>query len=618
MSLRTRMILLISLLLAGSVLVTTALLTQNARTTMLEQQQESGQILARMLARTAFIVESFPAEMEDAIAEQMVIEATIASHFVAAAEAAGWTPEEINTRLREIVANTTLSEFWITDEKGHAYLRNAADIDFTFSPDPVAQPQAYVFYDLITGRQKIVIQQAARRDYDQKIFKYVGVGGVDKSRIVQVGYEANVLESLRERVSLNRLSKELVEGGDIRAIRVVNQGIETKVFQAGPGPGVKEELNLTDIEKLTGVLGTGQSTAYQDGGYLKVLEPVFGADDRTVSGAVMVYLPTDRMQAAILRQVTQAALVAAVILLIGAAASILLSRVVTRPVITLGRAAHAVEQGKYEPSLLQDVAARADELGDLGRVFDRMAQEVSARDRRFQLLKVIIPLGVSLSAEKDFNRLLETIVAESQKITHAEAGSLYLRTDDEKLKFVIVRNEPLGISLGGTSGKPVTFSPVPLYRENGEPNQNHIASHCALTGERVSIKDAYQSTEFDLSGTRAFDKATGFHSQSFMTIPLKDTADKVIGVLQLINARNDSGEVLPFAEDEVLDSVGLITSAALSAYVREESLRQEIDKLRVEIDLVKQTKQVQEIAESDYFQQLQAKAQLMKQKRAGK
>jgi HAMP domain-containing protein len=322
-------------------------------------------------------------------------------------------------------------------------------------------------------------------------------------------------------------------------------------------------------------------------------------------------------QGFLLRQATQAALAAIIILFIGAVASLLLSRAVTRPVISLERAANSVKQGGYQPDLLSNVVTRTDEFGELGRVFDQMAREVSARDQRLKLLKVIIPLGVSLSAEKDFNRLLETIVVESQRITRAEGGSLYLRTEDEKLKFVILRNEPLGIALGGTSGNPVTFTPVPMDDENGEPNHSHVASHCALTGERVSIKNAYESTEFDFAGTRAFDAQTGFHSQSFMTIPLKDTTEKVIGVLQLLNARTMDGEVIPFAEDEVLDSIGLITSAALSAYIREEGLRQEIDKLRIEIDLTRQTKQVQEIAESDYFQQLQMKAQLMKQKRMG-
>jgi hypothetical protein len=63
-------------------------------------------------------------------------------------------------------------------------------IDFTFGPDSAKQPQASAFWPLITGSKKIVIQNARRREIDNKIFKYVGVAGVDKPRIVQVGVSA--------------------------------------------------------------------------------------------------------------------------------------------------------------------------------------------------------------------------------------------------------------------------------------------------------------------------------------------------------------------------------------------------------------------------------------------
>jgi HAMP domain-containing protein len=614
MSLRARMILFVSLLLAGSVLVTTAILAAETRQSILAEQQESGRVLARVLSQTAAIVQDFPVEMESAIAEQMVIEATITAHFIAAAQAAGWTPDEINARLKEIVANTELSEFWITDQTGYASLRSEAGIEFTFSSDPEANPQAYEFFQLITGDRSVVIQPARPRDFDQRFFKYVGVGGVDGPRIVQVGYEATVVEALRERVSLNRLSAELVAGGDIQAIRLVDEGFETQVFQAGIG--IPDRLTETDLASLKQVIQTGTSTAYLDENLLKVIEPVRARATNAATGAVMVYLPTDRLRAAILQQVLYSLFVAAGVLLVGVIGALLFSRVVTEPVSKLQKAADSVAQGRYQPALLAGVIPNHDEMGQLARVFDGMAREVSARDQRLNLLRVIIPMGVSLSVEKDFNRLLETIVVEAKKITRADAGSLYLRTPDDKLRFVILRNSSLKIYLGGTTGQEPTFKPLPMYLEDGRPNHHNLASYVALTGKSLALADAYQTTVFDLSGTRAFDAETGYRSQSFLTIPLKNTADEVIGVLQLINAQDAAtGAVIPFNEDEVVDSLGLITSAALSAYIREEGLRQEISKLRIEIDLARQNKQVEDITESDYFQQLQAKAKKMREQR---
>lgn len=136
--------------------------------------------------------ETINSNLEIAIGEQMIVEATLAAHFVAIAEQAGLTSSEINLRLKSITDNSVLTEFWITDENGHAYLTNE-DFNFSFTPDSKAQPQAYVFWDLITGRQNVVNQSAQKREVDNHIFKYVGVAGIDKPRIVQVGINADEL-----------------------------------------------------------------------------------------------------------------------------------------------------------------------------------------------------------------------------------------------------------------------------------------------------------------------------------------------------------------------------------------------------------------------------------------
>ena len=622
MSLRRRTMFLLSLLLTGAVLVTASVLTSNARQSLLDEQRGSGEVLARMLARAAYIVQNLPDEMENGIGEQMVVEATITSHFVAAAEAAGWPPEKINQHLKDIVAHTSVSEFWITDEKGHAYLRNQDALDFTFSPSPIKNPQAYVFYPLLTGEKTFFIQRAEQRDVDKKVFKYVGVGGVDKPRIVQVGFEANALNAVRQRVSLDRLGLELVNSGDLRALRIFNAAADSQVFQAAAD--VPEKLSATDAVALRRVIATGARESYIDGQILKVIEPIRSIDtsgdlnNNEVHGAVMLYLPTTHLQEAVERQLVNALVSAFVILIFGLIMSIVMTNAFTRPLDYFRDAAASIQAGNYQPAMIASVVRRKDELGRLALVFDQMAREVSARDRRLNLLRVIIPLGVALSAEKDFSRLLETIVVEAQHIAHADAGSLYLLEGATLLRFVIVRNNTLKIALGGTTGNPVTLSPIALYDAQGKPNHHHIASYCALTGKVISVKDAYQTTEFDLSGTRAFDEQTGYHTKSMLTLPLKDTANHVIGVLQLLNARDHvTGETTHFHEDEVVESLALITSAALSAYIREETLREEINKLRIEIDHSRQDKQVEEIAESDYFKQLQAQAAAMRKKRNG-
>jgi hypothetical protein len=129
---------------------------------------------------------------EDTIARHMVGEALLAAHFVALAEKAGMTAGEINAILKSVAEKSAMQEFWITDSAGRAYLTNTG-VDFTFNPDPEKEPQASAFWPLLSGGKDIVIQGARKREIDDQIFKYVGVAGIDKARIVQVGVGAGNL-----------------------------------------------------------------------------------------------------------------------------------------------------------------------------------------------------------------------------------------------------------------------------------------------------------------------------------------------------------------------------------------------------------------------------------------
>lgn len=131
-------------------------------------------------------------DAEEIVAQHMVGEALLAAHLVAIAEQAGMGPDEINAILKDVADKSAIDEFWISDEAGRAYLTNQ-DFEFTFVPDPEEAPQASAFWPLLTGEKEVVIQEARKREVDDRIFKYVGVAGVDKPRIVQVGVSADHL-----------------------------------------------------------------------------------------------------------------------------------------------------------------------------------------------------------------------------------------------------------------------------------------------------------------------------------------------------------------------------------------------------------------------------------------
>jgi HD-GYP domain-containing protein (c-di-GMP phosphodiesterase class II) len=174
----------------------------------------------------------------------------------------------------------------------------------------------------------------------------------------------------------------------------------------------------------------------------------------------------------------------------------------------------------------------------------------------------LIDLGIALSAERNHARLLELILLEAKAFTNADAGTLYLKSGDEELSFQIVRNDQLNIAMGGTTGKEINFPPVKLFTETGSPNMNNVASCAAITGEVIDIVDAYTSNEFDFSGTKRFDASTGYRSQSFLTVPLKNHDGFVIGVMQLINAKDPkTGETVAFDRD-ILPLVDALASQA--------------------------------------------------------
>ena len=174
-------------------------------------------------------------------------------------------------------------------------------------------------------------------------------------------------------------------------------------------------------------------------------------------------------------------------------------------------------------------------------------------------------IGVGLSAEKNTERLMEMILVGAKGLTGADGGTIYSITDDRCLRFEIMHTISLGFAMGGTSGVAIPFEPLPLYHPDGTPNTKMVVSHAALTGEVVNIPDAYEAVDFDFSGTRAFDQRTGYRSCSFLTVPMKNHEETIIGVLQLINALDPaSGAVVPFSETDQQLVASLASQASVA------------------------------------------------------
>ena len=175
-------------------------------------------------------------------------------------------------------------------------------------------------------------------------------------------------------------------------------------------------------------------------------------------------------------------------------------------------------------------------------------------------------IGMALSTESDSNKLFEMILEEARNITNADGRTLYSKNETGDLQFEILRNDTMNTTMGGSSGIKIPFDPVKLWVDESTPNQSNVSAYVALTGETVNIKDAYKEAGFDFSGTKAYDQKTGYRSQSFLTVPLKNHENEIIGVMQLINARDKNGKVVSFDNDmqEQIESLASQGAVALT------------------------------------------------------
>lgn len=175
-------------------------------------------------------------------------------------------------------------------------------------------------------------------------------------------------------------------------------------------------------------------------------------------------------------------------------------------------------------------------------------------------------IGAALSKERDTNSLLEGILIAAKNITQADGGTLYRMAEDgSALCFEIMRTNSLNLFLGGTTGRPIDFAPLQLINAEGSFNDTMVATFAAIHDRTVNIADAYVEAGFDFSGTKAFDARTGYRSQSFLTVPMKNFDGEVIGVLQLINALEPGlGRVVTFSEADQRLVESLASQAAIA------------------------------------------------------
>jgi len=173
-------------------------------------------------------------------------------------------------------------------------------------------------------------------------------------------------------------------------------------------------------------------------------------------------------------------------------------------------------------------------------------------------------IGTSLSTETKIDNLLDMIISKGKLFTNADGGTLYMMSEDEKsLIFRIVETDSLNIKMGA-NGEEISWPPLPIHQKDGTLNRQMVSVHCAIESKIINFKDVYNCEGFNFEGTKKFDANTGFRSKSMLVIPMINNTQDVIGVLQLINARDSNGDTISFTKEDEEILLSLTSQAAVA------------------------------------------------------
>ena len=365
MSLRSRIALVAAALVLAAVAVSTVLQTLAARRAILEQARAGGDGIAAMLARVAAFAEDVPPAVEEEIGRHMLAEARLLAAYVASAEKAGTSAEAIVDRLRSVTDDTVVDQLIVTGTDGVCTIdTERPEKPFVFLPDAARQPEAHAFHRLLTGEIATLVQRAQRRDQDGKVFKYAGVGGLDKPRIVEVGIEATFRERLDKNLGVRRLVGEVV-GGNVKEVQVLDRQlvplVTRRIDASGSATDAPIALAQADAELVRQSMAAGAPVGR------------FTADTYRVA--------TDSSRDVLWWQAAGAAASAFMVGLPGVVAAIWLARSIAEPVRRALSVAESIAAGDLTRTIQGE---GSHEMGRLLGSFERMTQSLGGLIGRIQ------------------------------------------------------------------------------------------------------------------------------------------------------------------------------------------------------------------------------------------
>jgi HD-GYP domain-containing protein (c-di-GMP phosphodiesterase class II) len=218
-------------------------------------------------------------------------------------------------------------------------------------------------------------------------------------------------------------------------------------------------------------------------------------------------------------------------------------------------------------------------ISEVAELAETMAVMKSSLQRFFEISR-------ALSAEKDQRRLLEMILREARKVAHADGGAILMETEErESLTLAILEIDSAGVHFGGTSGVEPPLPPVPIHDQTDVAGRPSLDSETARELTTIRINRVEEDLRFDLRRIHERFDHGGVTCHSVMSVPLADQKGELVGLMQLVNARDATGALCGF-DPEVVPFIEALSSDAAVALDLRRLLQAQKDLLEAFIHVV--------------------------------
>ena len=462
MTLRSRLFLLVTLLIVTSIPGTAAVFAYGYWQSLLERTQDNGLLLAQLLAQSISFNQQTPAVVEDLVSDAVLAQANTVAHLIQLAQKQKISPKDINRSLYHVAAREEIAEIWVTNRQGVPRFWSLPDLDATLGIESGLTQQP-VFRPVLEGRKYTVVTDLVRRDLEGREIYYVGVAMPDRSGMVLIARQPGRFKESINRIGLKRMMEAVMSRGMIDTIRVFDHNLRPLAATSIRAVDDATALTATERRLLEEVFNTGDPASHLEHPQLydallghtplQVAAPVFGVDGLP-EGATLINLSID-MRNSLQTLLAVGGGLTVLLLALGLALALPFLNRVVRPLARLTIQTHRLAGRNFaadpemETELDQISTGRRDEIAYLGGALRSMVatlktyiadlKETTAAKERIEgelaaarsIQMGLLPHDFTPSAGYDLHAVLEP--------AKAVGGDLFdfFMLDDHRLFFLI-------------------------------------------------------------------------------------------------------------------------------------------------------------------------------------